>query len=214
MKRNGFTLIELLMVLAIVVILMAICIDRAKGETVPGDYREPGLTGTWTTTPAIPGHLNPVANHYMDPTQFGIVVTTPEDDMVFTPEYFEALKRKRIELLQEDLDELADRLHFDFDKAILDGEAEAIAARVASLVVEHQDIGIIIHGHTDKVGTDEYNQALSELRCEAVARFLVENGMPEERLIEVAFGESFPLVDILTRSRQNRRAEFSIFELQ
>ncbi|OEF86461.1 hypothetical protein A142_11015 [Vibrio splendidus 12E03] len=69
--------------------------------------------------------------------------------------------------------------------------------------------GISITGHTDSSGAEAYNQALSELRAQAVADYLIENGVASERLTVIGMGESQPVADNHSKEgrAKNRRVE-------
>ena len=102
------------------------------------------------------------------------------------------------------------RVLFDFDDdrltttEALDGVLAEIAQRPGSRVT--------VEGHTDEIGTADYNQRLSERRAEAVAAFLVEHGVARERLVIRGFGAQRPLVMGRDegRRKQNRRVEIVI----
>lgn len=93
---------------------------------------------------------------------------------------------------------------FDFDSYTLDSEADYIVMKVASLMKHYPDTIIKLEGHTDKVGTVNYNQTLSENRANAVKDALVESGVADNRIAGVrGFGKS-QLIPNLT-DRENRR---------
>ncbi|MGD9660495.1 MAG: OmpA family protein [Porticoccaceae bacterium] len=97
---------------------------------------------------------------------------------------------------------------FEFDKAevrsIYGDELEA----VAKAMKQHDDIDLVLEGHTDSVGTDAYNQDLSQRRVDAVKAKLVEMyGIPGNRISTVGYGESRPVADNSTDEgrAKNRR---------
>jgi OOP family OmpA-OmpF porin len=71
-----------------------------------------------------------------------------------------------------------------------------------------------VAGHTDSIGTEEYNQDLSVRRAESVADYLVQNGVSRDRLRVVGYGETRPKVpnDTPENRQQNRRVVLSILE--
>ena len=74
-------------------------------------------------------------------------------------------------------------------------------------------ISISVEGHTDSVGKDKYNQALSERRAAAVKKYLVENGAAHtDKIKPVGYGKSRPVADNKTEKGrfQNRRVEILI----
>jgi outer membrane protein OmpA-like peptidoglycan-associated protein len=103
---------------------------------------------------------------------------------------------------------------FDFDSSTLRNEARANLEELASaLDEEERDYELLVAGHTDSVGTEAYNQSLSERRAAAAASFLVTRGLPSERLRRVGLGESEPVADNDSEigRQQNRRVEVAIF---
>jgi outer membrane protein OmpA-like peptidoglycan-associated protein len=110
----------------------------------------------------------------------------------------------------------SDYLKFDFDKAEVRPENREILSRIAGILMTSKDYQIYVYGHTDNIGTDEYNLDLSERRAEAVRDYLVEAGI-EARIIDTqGFGKSQPLVpgtDEAARAK-NRRVELGIVNAQ
>ena len=101
---------------------------------------------------------------------------------------------------------------FDFDKSLLKAEGKA---KLKDLVAKIQNISlevVIAVGHTDSVGTDAYNQKLSERRAEAVKAFLVSLGVPKNRIYTEGKGESAPAADNQTAAgrAKNRRVEVEV----
>ena len=86
---------------------------------------------------------------------------------------------------------------FAFDKSDLKAEGRAILdEQVVAKMKEHPDFEfVLITGHTDRIGTDAYNQKLSERRANRVKDYLVSQGVDASRLKAVGKGESEPLVD-------------------
>ncbi len=82
----------------------------------------------------------------------------------------------------------------------------------ASVFVKYPDTHIVIEGHTDDSGKDEYNMALSEKRAKAVAAYLVSNGVAASRLTEKWYGETQPKYanDNEENRQKNRRVELGI----
>ncbi|HSM27796.1 MAG TPA: OmpA family protein [Thioalkalivibrio sp.] len=99
---------------------------------------------------------------------------------------------------------------FDFDKSVIKSFYEPQFQQIAQLMRDDPErITTIVEGHTDWVGTDEYNQDLSERRANAVKQKLVADyGIAPERIETVGFGESQPVADNTTAAgrQQNRRA--------
>jgi len=106
-------------------------------------------------------------------------------------------------------------IFFDFDKSDLKNESKTELDRALRFLAEYPNIKIQIEGHTDNVGTDEYNLDLSEQRAKAVEAYLINNGFDSKRIIKVlGFGESKPVDtnDTDEGRAYNRRVEFRIVE--
>ena len=100
--------------------------------------------------------------------------------------------------------------HFDFDKselkpAMMDLLDEVMAKVEASPGDEH----LMIVGHTDSIGTDAYNQGLSERRARSAADYLIQKGFPQDKISISGMGESEPVADNSTKQgrAENRRVE-------
>lgn len=103
---------------------------------------------------------------------------------------------------------------FDFDSSALRAEARENLGELAdALADEKEDYELLVAGHTDSVGTDAYNQALSERRARAAADYLVSRGLPSDRLRRVGLGETEPVASNDTEAgrQENRRVEVAIF---
>lgn len=108
--------------------------------------------------------------------------------------------------LEVEVDLPADVL-FDFDKADIRPDAAAALAKLAILIRAHPGGATRLEGHTDAVGNDAHNQALSERRAQAVQRWLVEReGIAAAALTVRGFGESQPVASNDTdQGRQKNR---------
>jgi outer membrane protein OmpA-like peptidoglycan-associated protein len=101
---------------------------------------------------------------------------------------------------------------FDFDKYDLTPEAQQIVQAAAEAARKDGYAKLVVTGHTDTVGSDEYNEALSIRRAEAVQQALIDLGIPADQITTRALGETSPLVPTGdgVREPQNRRAEIEI----
>jgi peptidoglycan-associated lipoprotein len=101
---------------------------------------------------------------------------------------------------------------FEFDKADLrPSDLPALDAN-AQYLKEHGDLLIIVEGHCDERGTNEYNLALGERRAKAARDFLVSRGVAADRITTVSYGEERPACTENSEPcwRRNRRAEFLV----
>lgn len=93
---------------------------------------------------------------------------------------------------------------FDFDSSELNAVAESTVESVAALMKAHPDTILVLQGHTDKYGTEEYNQKLSEERANAVKFALMDEGVAADRISKVeGFGKTQLLPNL--SNRENRR---------
>jgi outer membrane protein OmpA-like peptidoglycan-associated protein len=101
---------------------------------------------------------------------------------------------------------------FDTGSATLKPGAREKLARVAGILASHPDLHIEIEGHTDSVGTDNYNQGLSERRAESVRTYLMQQRISPTAVEAGGFGESRPVAtnDTAAGRQQNRRVELVV----
>ena len=102
---------------------------------------------------------------------------------------------------------------FAVAKAVPRPEAEAELAKVADLIRAHEGARVVIEGHTDHVGSDEMNQALSEQRAAAVESYLATaGGMESITFISRGYGEKRPVASNETDEgrQRNRRVEITV----
>jgi outer membrane protein OmpA-like peptidoglycan-associated protein len=101
---------------------------------------------------------------------------------------------------------------FDFGKAELKPTAREKLARVAGIVLSQPSLKLEAEGHTDSVGSDEFNQKLSEQRAAAVQQYFLQNGITAENVTARGFGEAKPAAPNTTNAgrQQNRRVELVV----
>ena len=101
---------------------------------------------------------------------------------------------------------------FDTAKSTLRPLAREKLAKVAGIVSGHPGLKLEVEGHTDSVGTDEYNQTLSDQRGSSVRDYLTNQGMAAASVTSKGFGESQPIAsnDTVPGRQQNRRVELVI----
>lgn len=104
-------------------------------------------------------------------------------------------------------------VQFDYNRADIRSDSAPVLDEAALLITTTPEIEMVaIEGHTDSRGTDDYNEALSLRRADAVFRYLVNKDVPPERLQTKGYGESQPVADNDTDSgrAQNRRVELRV----
>ncbi|AUI70128.1 OmpA family protein [Beggiatoa leptomitoformis] len=105
-----------------------------------------------------------------------------------------------------------DSVLFDFNKSVLNAEAQSAVDQLASLIQQNTGKYIAVEGHTDNVGGKSYNQQLSERRAESVAQALMSRGVDSNRLQIKGLGEGRPAASNKTANgrQKNRRVEVTI----
>lgn len=103
-------------------------------------------------------------------------------------------------------------INFDLDSANLSPGDQERLAPLADYLQQHPDRNVVIEGHTDASGPDDYNRQLSQQRAEAVRNYLVSRGVSAGRIQTVGRGESVPVADNGSEAGrlQNRRIEVMI----
>jgi outer membrane protein OmpA-like peptidoglycan-associated protein len=107
---------------------------------------------------------------------------------------------------------ILDNVLFDFDKTAVKPDGAKILDRLIVFLKENADKKVELEGHTDSVGTDKYNQNLSERRAAAVNAYLTKRGVASSRITTKGFGESKPIADNKTAEgrAKNRRVEIKV----
>lgn len=110
---------------------------------------------------------------------------------------------------------MSEKVLFDFDKAIVKEEFYPILNATKKVFDAQPELRVRIEGHTDSVGTEAYNQGLSERRAKAVMEYLVEKlGIAQDRLGTRGYGELSPAYpnDTAQNRAKNRRVEFTTIQ--
>jgi outer membrane protein OmpA-like peptidoglycan-associated protein len=129
--------------------------------------------------------------------------------------------RAELALLMKELSELQGQLTdrgivltigdvlFATDKSDLNASAQISMDKIAAFLREKQNRNLLVEGHTDSVGSDEYNQGLSEQRAASVKSALVKRGIAGERIVTIGYSKKYPLAsnDTASGKQQNRRVE-------
>lgn len=101
---------------------------------------------------------------------------------------------------------------FDSGKYTLKPGAREKLAKVSGIILAHPGLNLEIEGHTDSVGSDEYNQRLSEKRANSVRDYLVAQGLPADSVTAKGLGKTAPVTtnDTPVGRQQNRRVEMVV----
>lgn len=124
-----------------------------------------------------------------------------------------AIDQTELQALQKAIqDGLVRPVFFAYDQAELSAESRNILEENAKWFRRYPSVQIIIEGHCDERGTEEYNLALGDRRASVVRDYLVQLGVPGNRMEAVSYGEERPFVQGSTEAAwsQNRRAHFTV----
>ena len=98
---------------------------------------------------------------------------------------------------------------FDVDSALVKPAERSTVDEVGEVLVDYPKTAVVVQGHTDSTGSEEHNQDLSERRADAIANRLIGDGVDQDRIAAIGYGEGYPVSDNdSARGRQqNRRVE-------
>lgn len=128
---------------------------------------------------------------------------TPEGDAVLTAEE------------QRAADQISNGvLYFEYDRFDLRADAQNLLRQKAPIMKQYPQLRVVIEGHCDERGTEEYNLALGERRARAAYEFLTNLGIPASQMEMVSFGKLHPAVQGGGESAwsKNRRDEFKVYK--
>ena len=122
------------------------------------------------------------------------------------------LEEQRRRAMTEREEFINEDIHFDFDRSYIRQSAQEILREKAEYMRKHPEVSVLIEGHTDERGTDEYNLALGERRAESAKQYLVKLGISGTRLETISYGEERPVDPGHNEEAwaKNRRAHFVI----
>lgn len=108
--------------------------------------------------------------------------------------------------------EFSNNVLFGFDQSVLTAASKSTLNDLITILNKYPDTNLEVDGHTDSKGTESYNQGLSERRADAVATYLIDNGVRTSRISSKGWGKLAPKYDNSTEAgrAQNRRVEFLI----
>ena len=103
-----------------------------------------------------------------------------------------------------------ENIHFDFDKYVLTPQAMMILDDKAAYLREHPRVRVLVEGHCDDRGSNEYNLALGDRRANSAKNYLVKSGVAASRITTISYGEEQPLCMQQNEScwSENRRGHF------
>ncbi len=105
-------------------------------------------------------------------------------------------------------------INFDFNKFDIRGDAEEELNKLLIFLKANPQISIELSSHTDAVGAADKNQILSQNRANATKNYLVSNGIDDDRIKSVGYGESKLKINTQEAEERNRRTEFKIIDVK
>ena len=101
---------------------------------------------------------------------------------------------------------------FDFNKYTLKSEAREKLAKVSGILLAYPNLKLQVEGYTDNIGSDEYNQKLSEQRADGVRDYLISQSVKDSAITATGYGKSDPIADNSTNAgrAQNRRVQLVV----
>ena len=103
-------------------------------------------------------------------------------------------------------------IYFEFDRSTLTSESQEILRKKAKWLEANRDVKVVIEGHCDNRGTNEYNLALGDRRAASTKEFLINLGISPSRMVTISYGEERPLMQGQNEEAwaKNRRAHFEV----
>ena len=121
--------------------------------------------------------------------------------------------------LQKSLDQInrekpLGTIYFDYDRALVRDDARAVLDGNAAWLAKFRTAKILVEGHCDERGTEEYNLALGEKRAKSAQDYLLSMGIASDRIKIISYGKSQPINPGHDESawQMNRRAQFVVIE--
>jgi peptidoglycan-associated lipoprotein len=126
----------------------------------------------------------------------------------------EALSFKQISELIRKLQEEIRDIYFDFDRYDIRQEDIPTLKKIASVLQKYPKLKVIIEGHCDERGTNEYNFALGQKRANSAKQYLISLGVSSSKMEIISYGEEKPLCTEQNEGcwQKNRRAHFVFIE--
>ena len=180
-------------------------------ETLPSG-KEAGVVHSNPETGEYTAIL-PTGSHYgIHANDSGYYAVSDNLDVLDTTDDFHLTKS--LELVPIEVGQVVrlNNVFFAVNQSSLRPESFPELDRVVKLMKENKQIAIAISGHTDNVGADDKNMALSEDRAKSVAQYIVQAGIDSARVTSKGFGKTVPIASNDTEDgrQQNRRVEFAI----
>lgn len=143
--------------------------------------------------------------------------TIPYEEVLYLPEatsYYDARQDVVLQLPKKGLTVTLKNVHFDYNKSTLRTESYPELDKFAEILKNKEKFEVEIAGHTDNIGSDEYNLKLSLERAQVVVDYLISKGVNKKKIFAVGYGETTPVATNQTdKGRQeNRRTNLTLHD--
>ena len=179
--------------------------DLTKGEVVDASISD-NETGAFLMV------LHPSFDYAFNILKPGYMFYSENLDLKEKPDYGVVDKVFELMPMQKGSSMVLDNIFFDFDQSGLQPASFAELNRLSMFLKEYQEVTIQISGHTDNMGSVDYNLDLSTRRAKAVFNYLVESGISPDRLSYKGYGSERPVTtnDTERGRAKNRRTEITV----
>ncbi len=144
----------------------------------------------------------------------GTITVKPTPQESITEKQIAKAKPAETQLSAKELQAKLEDIHFDFDKYDIKDEAKPILKELSDILSINKNIKVIIEGHCDERGTNEYNLGLGDKRANSTREFIISLGITSNRIETISYGEEKPICTESTEEcwTKNRRAHFVLIE--
>lgn len=120
------------------------------------------------------------------------------------------IESRELPLRSKRMPEILRDIHFDFDKYDVRDDAKPVLRFLADYLIKNTSESILMEGHCDERGTNEYNLALGERRAQSAKKYILSLGVASSRMETISYGEEKPLCTGKTEDcwQKNRRVHF------
>lgn len=200
---------------------------QSKLVVVPREPDQPQTQPSQTNTgggQAQPISSEPVRNYSTTSCYFYVVTGQPaasaqpssdvsEDYLRQQAQHFQQIPELGVQRQQDRLlVEMPGKILFDSGSYMLHYRAQQALSQIAKILLTYPQTDIVVMGHTDSKGSDDYNRLLSESRSRTVAEYLISRGVQQYRISWIGYGETLPIATNATEQgrQRNRRVELDI----
>ncbi|MBU1086083.1 MAG: OmpA family protein [Candidatus Omnitrophica bacterium] len=182
-------------------------------DSKPGVFKDQEHSGYWWW-PKEPGEVRPWGNRgYIFVNK--IIFDYKADEYAPIVETVEAVQELKPSLLIKKIIKNV-KIYFDYNKAQLREDHYPVLDQTVKSLSNNPEASILLTGNCDKRGTDEYNMKLGKKRGESVKAYLLEKGIPEDRILIVSRGKLDAVAPIndLVGMQKDRNAQFMVAEVK